>query len=300
MSVVFPANLPDYPPIDLASHSRSRAAVDGGPDDHDKTFKPFMRRIWFEFDRNQKILEFHAPTKQLKVWRWPLTDTRTRVAPEDLNNHRVTHNFLGPGCLCASLTTPSTDNSSTEALIFKPASGNHAGKWVASCASRTCGYWVILQHHYKMPYLPVYYYPPRTAHSVLYLGDSGETPTEPNTPTSSQSPQGSAPYHIPAIEGSDKLIPERCITPTPATKGLNAVANAVRLGKRKRAEVDVNPFIVQVTPKLRPPVKPDAFSLLMRLDSVTDGGLTVKEFKNLLTSALSTSENDTTVSPEAF
>lgn len=61
-----------------------------------------------------------------------------QVAPSDLRDHRLSHRFLGPGCLCP-LKTESRPTF-TEAAIFVARSGSFAGQYVAECARGDCGY----------------------------------------------------------------------------------------------------------------------------------------------------------------
>lgn len=66
----------------------------------------------------------------------------------------------------------------------------------------------------------------------------------------------------------------------PAWVSLKAGKSA---GKRKRTEVDFDPFMVTPAPKCRQPVKLSPFTLLMKLDSLSKLGLTMKQLKALLT-----------------
>jgi hypothetical protein len=60
------------------------------------------------------------------------------VPPSDINNHRLSHKFLGPGCLCP--LKDSTQPAFTEAAVFMVTKGRFAGKYVASCVQESCGY----------------------------------------------------------------------------------------------------------------------------------------------------------------
>lgn len=60
------------------------------------------------------------------------------VPPSDINDHRLSHKFLGPGCLCA-LRDPS-ESAFTEAAVFMVVRGRFSGKYVAACAQEKCGY----------------------------------------------------------------------------------------------------------------------------------------------------------------
>ena len=69
----------------------------------------------------------------------PVNEDGERVTPSNLLAYRLSHDFLGPCCLCASL---SFDVSAyTEASIFLATSGMSRGKYVAACATGQCRYW---------------------------------------------------------------------------------------------------------------------------------------------------------------
>ena len=63
-------------------------------------------------------------------------DGNSRVPPDDLVVHRLTHNFLGPGCLCPLGTDE--PRSFVEASIFCVQTGRLVGEWVAACATGNC------------------------------------------------------------------------------------------------------------------------------------------------------------------
>ena len=72
-----------------------------------------------------------------------LTNTRPvldgqRVPPEALHQHRQTHHFLGPGCLCSS---QSLNEDFSESFMFMVMTGQFKGQWAAACAKRVCKYW---------------------------------------------------------------------------------------------------------------------------------------------------------------
>ena len=69
----------------------------------------------------------------------PITEGGERVAPSDLSEYRLAHNFLGPSCLCAADTGDRT--AYVEAAIFVPLTGEFTGEYIATCASDSCGYW---------------------------------------------------------------------------------------------------------------------------------------------------------------
>lgn len=71
--------------------------------------------------------------------RRPVNEAGERVTPSNLLQHRHSHEFLGPCCLCASLE--SDGSSYTEASIFVALSGPTAGQYTAACATGQCRYW---------------------------------------------------------------------------------------------------------------------------------------------------------------
>jgi hypothetical protein len=90
----------------------------------------------------------------LTVWRWyvqfmltpsydpdscrPTNDAGERVPPSELGDHRLSHRFLGPCCICPILTNGEV--TFTEAAIFMETSGRRAGQYLARCARDSCGY----------------------------------------------------------------------------------------------------------------------------------------------------------------
>lgn len=74
----------------------------------------------------------------LHISRRPVRDTE-RVVPSELEEHRKSHQFLGPCCLCP-LFEPQGRPIFTEAAIFIATSGPFAGEYIAKCAKGDCGY----------------------------------------------------------------------------------------------------------------------------------------------------------------
>lgn len=73
-----------------------------------------------------------------------MNDHGERVTPDELNDHRLTHEFRGPGCLCASrIQAP---DAFTEARIFCAESGVVTGQWVAACGRGECKYFGEYSH----------------------------------------------------------------------------------------------------------------------------------------------------------
>ena len=68
----------------------------------------------------------------------PVKEDGQRVPPSELRNHRNTHKFLGPSCLCA--LKDAEQPAFTEAAIYIAVTQDMAGEYVASCAKDRCGY----------------------------------------------------------------------------------------------------------------------------------------------------------------
>lgn len=68
----------------------------------------------------------------------PVDYAGQRFNPSDLVTHRLTHDFLGPGCLC-SLRDPQRPDF-VESAIYLSTMGSTTGEYVASCAYGQCGY----------------------------------------------------------------------------------------------------------------------------------------------------------------
>ncbi|OSX61181.1 hypothetical protein POSPLADRAFT_1058109 [Postia placenta MAD-698-R-SB12] len=110
------------------------------------THDPYGQLPWIRRIRSTKntILSFEG--RQLFPWFWPVNDRGERVTPDELNDHRLTHEFRGPGCLCASrIQAP---DAFTEARIFCAESGVVTGQWVAACGRGECKYFVRLEPFY--------------------------------------------------------------------------------------------------------------------------------------------------------
>jgi hypothetical protein len=62
-----------------------------------------------------------------------------RVTLSDFPQHRRTHQFRYPCCLCS--VHELDPNHVTESVVFMVTSGNLAGEYVAACARGVCKYW---------------------------------------------------------------------------------------------------------------------------------------------------------------
>ena len=68
----------------------------------------------------------------------PVNDVGQRVTPSDLTDHRMSHRFLGPCCICPAIIEGRTEFS--EAAFVMLMSGPRVGQYVARCASGECKY----------------------------------------------------------------------------------------------------------------------------------------------------------------
>ena len=106
---------------------------------------------------NRAILELNGIGQSLQVWPWcvesslwgrelwaehpgdrPVNDQGQRVTPSDLAAHRLSHQFLGPRCLCMLKDYP--HGTHKEAVMVLLTRGQYAGEYVACCTARRCRY----------------------------------------------------------------------------------------------------------------------------------------------------------------
>ena len=69
----------------------------------------------------------------------PVTEAGTRVTPTELLNHRITHEFKAPSCLCACIN-PGTSYTESAIYLNVAIDSPYFGEYMAGCASGTCGY----------------------------------------------------------------------------------------------------------------------------------------------------------------
>jgi hypothetical protein len=67
----------------------------------------------------------------------PITETGERVPPSDLSEHRTSHDFKVPCCLCAC---DAAAPQYVESEIYTATEGPFWGEYVAGCAADRCGY----------------------------------------------------------------------------------------------------------------------------------------------------------------
>ena len=106
---------------------------------------------------NRAILELDGTGQSLQVWPWcvesslwgrelwaeypadrPVNDQGQCVTPSNLAAHRLSHQFLGPRCLCMLGNYP--DGTHKEAAMVLLTRGPYGGEYVACCTTQRCGY----------------------------------------------------------------------------------------------------------------------------------------------------------------
>ena len=111
-------------------------------------------------------------------------------------------------------------------------------------------------------------------------------PTQPNTPAVSSPSTFSRKYYYVHYfySGLISIVLEPA-TPVPQERPapVSPLATYKRLGKRKRGQIEVDPFLIDAAPKRKRPIT-EQFDLLMKLDGFTGNpGLTTTQLKALLT-----------------
>ena len=122
---------------------------------------------------------------------------------------------------------------------------------------------------------------------VCYSGRTESfPPTQPNTPAASSPSTFSRKYYYVYYfySGLISIVLEPA-TPVPQERPapVSPLATYKRLGKRKRGQIEVDPFLIDAAPKRKRPIT-EQFDLLMKLDGFTGNpGLTTTQLKALLT-----------------
>ncbi|KAL4072418.1 hypothetical protein V8B97DRAFT_2023571 [Scleroderma yunnanense] len=80
---------------------------------------------------NRAVLELDNAGQLLQVWPWPVNDQGQCVTLSDLTVHCLSHQFLGPQCLCMLANYPH-DTHKEVAM--------HAGEYIACCTVGRCEY----------------------------------------------------------------------------------------------------------------------------------------------------------------
>ena len=99
-------------------------------------------------------MQYSHEERKLVVWHWfvncespgdwlitfhrPVNDRGERVTPSDFDAYRMSHDVLGPCCLCPF--QHSDVGHFKESAIFMVGHGRFAGEYVAACAEGRCDY----------------------------------------------------------------------------------------------------------------------------------------------------------------
>ncbi|KAI0374581.1 hypothetical protein BV20DRAFT_1048641 [Pilatotrama ljubarskyi] len=230
-------------------------------------YLPYRRRI---ARTKNVVLSFEGG--ELQAWYWPVNSRYERVTPDELVTHRLTHKFLGPGCMCA-LRNPTAD-AFVEASIFCVERGAHTGEWVAACASSACKYFVLLEKFYAKNGVPCKMYPRRNADEApapdpVVL----ERPFEIPSPVASPERRVERPQAPPAARPYGPNLPPL----------LEARRRRTIAASQARVRTDDDPFVLPVGTVEEPNPPEDAFARLLRLDSYRNPGLSVRRFQALFT-----------------
>ncbi|KAH6868957.1 hypothetical protein BKA70DRAFT_1452312 [Coprinopsis sp. MPI-PUGE-AT-0042] len=100
----------------------------------------------------------------LRTWSWPSHyETGERIVPSELEDHRRTHHFMAPCCLCALSIHEGYVESKIGLVLVAPGVKRPEvnGEYVAQCALNKCGYFVPLERFYARKGLQVKGYPKR-------------------------------------------------------------------------------------------------------------------------------------------
>jgi len=149
-----PVLLPLSTPTTMSGHAELPLSVNI-PNKHEN----FLREVR---ENTYNILSLDPATRTLSLLKWyvvlldgrlivgwwansfvscsnrPVIDQK-RVVPSELRDHRLSHRFLGPCCLCP-LFAQNDRAVFVEAAILIETSGPFSGRYIAKCAEEKCGY----------------------------------------------------------------------------------------------------------------------------------------------------------------
>ncbi|KIM75849.1 hypothetical protein PILCRDRAFT_13225 [Piloderma croceum F 1598] len=188
-------------------------------------------------DCNNAVLQYCYNTGEMGIWWWPWNGG-SRLGPSQIQDHRETHDMLGPGCICP-MVYPSGPNF-VEAAIFMLTDGPLVGQYVAGCARNKCGYLVPMEPIFVHPGVPVKCYAPRLPNEpapprVFHISENGSLhailgpesiDTNERTNLSDLVPDINLLDHVLEIDAPD-LVPRRQLGPSirSAHKGVNLLLN---------------------------------------------------------------------------
>jgi hypothetical protein len=103
------------------------------------------------------VLQYNRSTDRLTIWKWwvisctqstPTPDSDqsgvrpstifARIHPTDFEEHRTSHQVVGPGCFCPKIDSNAPDF--VESAMYIVDSGPFTGEYVAACAKDRCKY----------------------------------------------------------------------------------------------------------------------------------------------------------------
>lgn len=123
--------------------------------------RQFLRRVRLS---THAVLQYDSNINDLTVWKWcvysmiymfrnrlhfslprPVNGAGERVTPSELSDYRITHDFLGPCCLCAipteNLAEGAVNHKFMEALMqLSTPPSRFQGEFIARCAQNRCGF----------------------------------------------------------------------------------------------------------------------------------------------------------------
>lgn len=115
-----------------------------------------QRMLSAVLNSTDRILTFDLTTLELKTFHWfvitltfarcnfnclgrPMSGTE-RLPPDAWREHRKSHHFLGPCCLCPLFQRLGEKPRYVEAAVHMVMRGMYQGEYVAQCARDKCGY----------------------------------------------------------------------------------------------------------------------------------------------------------------
>ncbi|KAH6871598.1 hypothetical protein BKA70DRAFT_1451077 [Coprinopsis sp. MPI-PUGE-AT-0042] len=101
-----------------------------------------------------EILHWDGGRSNLHAWSWPShNETGERIAPSELEDHRRTHHFTAPCCLCAISMHEGYTESKIGLVLVAPGETRTDvnGEYVAQCALNKCGYFSKMALNVFMP-----------------------------------------------------------------------------------------------------------------------------------------------------
>ncbi|KAJ7199710.1 hypothetical protein B0H12DRAFT_1244604 [Mycena haematopus] len=218
----------------------------------------------------------------------PMFNNMPEFTAADPHEHRKTHDFRYPCCLCS--VHELDPEHFTEAAVFMVRSRTLSGIYVAACARGLCKYWafsVLIERMYPKRLQPVREYPlrdltttapPELLQDGLEDGPSSVVSTPFGSAAGGSSPLNTNPLRRTRSDVSDysTVFPptrRRCLSQS------MSIATAATAGSSSPGPV--NPFIIPYATPEPLPVPTSPFAMLMQLDASSNPGLTEAQFRKL-------------------